>query len=311
MPKLNIKRLPSKTQVALTIAKVVEGHFFSHHMQGDLHVRVERVEVAMKSLNAPVRLLHFSDIHLDWNTQAWLKALLPHIHRLCEDFSIDALIFTGDAIAYGQAYLPALSDWVNALPDLPCYGVMGNHDYYEASGGKAVKAALEAGRMRVLVNESCQHAFSGDRGSVYFHGVDDFVKGRPDVASLLHTAQEHPTLTHVLLTHNPAQMAQPFAWQAFDVALAGHTHGGQFRCPNWFARLVTESPYIRNWYSLGQAPSTLEACQLFVHHATGTASIPCPIRLPFMPRRLPISVPRWGLMSEVVIQELVPVVPSA
>ncbi|MFN9691073.1 MAG: metallophosphoesterase [Vampirovibrionales bacterium] len=306
MPKLKIKRLPSKTQMALTIPKVLEGHFFSHHMQGDLHVRLERVELPAKSLKAPVRLLHLSDVHLDWNTEAWLDALLPHIHRLCESYEIDAIVFTGDAIAFGQDYLPALTDWFKALPDLPCYGVMGNHDYYEASRGKAVKAALEAGGVHMLVNESHLHEFSETQGAVCFHGVDDFMKGHPDMAALIETAKQTPEHNHVLLVHNPAQMAEPLPWGAFDIALAGHTHGGQFRCPNWLAQLLTESPYIQNWYDIADASYSDEGCQLFVHYATGTASVPCPIRLPFMSRRLPISVPRWGLMSELVIQELVP-----
>jgi predicted MPP superfamily phosphohydrolase len=306
LSKLKIKRLPSKTQVALTIPKVLDGHFFSHHMQGDLHVRLERIDLPAKSLKAPVRLLHLSDIHLDWNTEAWLEALLPHIHRLCESYEIDAMVFTGDAIAYGQDYLPALSDWFKALPALPCYGVMGNHDYYEISRGKAVKEALEAGGVHMLVNESHWHTFSDAQGGLFFHGVDDFVKGRPDMAALIETAKETPERNHVLLVHNPAQMAEPLPWGAFDLALAGHTHGGQFRCPNWLARLLTESPYIRNWYQLDDASSRNGGCELFVHHATGTASVPCPIRLPFMSRRLPISVPRWGLMSELVIQEIVP-----
>ena len=299
-----IKRLPSKTQSALTFSNVLEEHFFSLHMQGDLHVRSEYVIVKEKSLKAPVRLLHLSDLHLDWNTERWLDALLPHIHRLCRNFKIDALVFTGDAIAFGQDYLPALSDWFKALPALPYYGVMGNHDYYERSHGKAVKNALEAGGVRMLVNESHLHEFSDAQGSLYFHGVDDFIKGRPDMATLIETAQSTAEYNHVLLLHNPAQMAEPFTWGAFDMALAGHTHGGQFRCPTWLARIMTESPYIQNWYDLTDEQGQ---CQLFVHQATGTASVPCPIRLPFMKRRLPIAVPRWGLMSELVIQELVPI----
>lgn len=294
-----IIRLPSKTQVEVILPHFVPTRFWSIALQGHLKLRVERSGVPQKSLKAPVRLLHLSDVHMDWNTQAWLNALLPYLYSWVELYQIDALIFSGDAIAYGDAYLPALRDWMQALPQqIPQFGVMGNHDYYEASKGIKVREALESGGMQVLMNASVPCLLNEDRGSFYVHGLDDYIRGTPHVPTILEVAESEIEANHFLVVHNPAQLAEPYAWNRFDLAFAGHTHGGQFKCPKWLARRLTESPFVSNWYAIQ------EHCQLFVHHATGTASIAFPLKLGR--RRPPVSVPRYGLMSEVVIHEIHP-----
>jgi predicted MPP superfamily phosphohydrolase len=295
-------QLESKTESLLQWSSLVVPSLWSTHLQGHLQIRYERVEIPAKSLQTPVTLLHLSDLHLDWNTQAWLEALIPLLHTLCTRYEVDAIVFTGDAIAHSNHYLPALTEWFQALPTLPCFGVMGNHDYYEPSRGKDTRRAMEAAGVHMLVNESVQHYFSNTQGALTFHGIDDFIQGCPQAEGLIQKAAQHPEDNHLFLLHNPAQVAKPLNWGVFDVALAGHTHGGQFACPDWLAQVITESPYVKNWYRLN------EYCQLFVHHATGTASIPCPIKFPWMKRKFPLSIPRWGLMSEVVIHQLLPTV---
>jgi predicted MPP superfamily phosphohydrolase len=299
-----IIRLPSKTQMEMVVPNLVPTRFWSIALQGHLKLRLERSIVPQKSLKSPVRLLHLSDVHMDWNTQNWLNALLPYLHSWVDLYQVDALVFTGDAIAYGDGYLPALREWMQALPQhIPHFGVMGNHDYYEGSKGVKVREALESGNMQILMNESVHCVLNSDldeeRGSFYVHGLDDYIRGTPQVQAILQSTELNSEANHFLLVHNPAQLAEPHAWDRFDLAFAGHTHGGQFKCPKWMARRLTESPFVSNWYAIQ------EHCQLFVHHATGTASIAFPIKLGR--RRPPVSVPRYGLMSEVVIHEIFPV----
>jgi|GEM_PF-5671091 len=297
-------KLPPKTVVEITIEHFHRARFFSIELSGSLSIRVEQVHVPQKSLTRPFRLLQISDAHMDWNTQDWLWNCVPEIHTLVEQYAIESIVFTGDSISHGSDYIAEMEAWFSALPKRHNYAVMGNHDYYEASRGAAVRDALNCAGFEVLDNHS-RTIDLGDNSRFILHGLDDFIKGSPYPQNIVTHAEAHPDMNHLLLLHNPAQLLDKHDWYHFDVALAGHTHGGQFLCPEWLAKIVTESPFIKDWYDV-DSRDTHSGCQLFVHNATGTASIPAPLKLPGATRNLPISVPRWGMMSELVIHELVP-----
>jgi uncharacterized protein len=246
----------------------------------------------------PVHLLQLSDIHFDWNTQEWLEQLKRLINQ--QAFSqqpYHAIVLTGDYITSGSVYLPALTDWLKTLlPNTPKIACMGNHDYYDGAKGAATLKALQAAGVEVLINTVT--TLPNNPGLPFvIAGLDDYVKGKPNPTTVLEALNQSP-YTHydkLLLCHNPKQLAcQKQSWMGFSLILSGHTHGGQFKSPLWFAKLLSEAPYVSGLH-------TIEGSPLYVNNATGTAS------LPIFNQILP--VPRWGMQPEITNITLLPANP--
>ncbi len=208
--------------------------------------------VELPHLQRPIRLLHWTDLHgrnlsrMRWNAPA------P-----------DLIAFTGDLATAGRD-LPRTEATLARMDAIwPAaaarFAVLGNHD--RRTGRAAVIARLEAHGYTVLANRG--ELWRG----VWIAGTDDPHRGRPNLAAALDGApQGAPTL---LLTHSPELFPQAVA-AGVDLALAGHTHGGQVRLPG-IGALLTASRlgrrYVMGEYREGR---TL----LFVSRGLGTVHLP-------------------------------------
>ena len=123
----------------------------------------------------------------------------------------------------------------------PCYYVTGNHEYWSGAAGFAQKTAIleECGITR-LSGEVATVEVNGRR--ICICGVDD-----PDAWSGRGGFTEHPEGSFreqvaqvaaqaedgaytILLTHRP-ELLDIYSQYGFDLVLAGHAHGGQWRIP--------------------------------------------------------------------------------
>lgn len=119
---------------------------------------------------------------------------------------------------------------------IPTYAVLGNHDYSLLNEGgqkreelaERVAAALEAAGIPVLQNEALPLAHSGDGPPLYIVGVGSHYANNdlPEMALSSVPAQA----PRVVMMHHPDSFEQVPASTA-PLAVAGHTHGGQFSIP--------------------------------------------------------------------------------
>ena len=109
----------------------------------------------------------------------------------------------------------------------PIFAVLGNHDHRHADAGAISRAMRKTGG-RLLVNE--WEVWQKGSKRVVIVGIDDRVAGslQPDRAfppsQLLEGAKV------VALSHAPL-IFDRMPGRKFDLALAGHSHGGQIRLP--------------------------------------------------------------------------------
>jgi predicted MPP superfamily phosphohydrolase len=202
------------------------------------------------SLKAPVRLLFLSDIHMDELNVDWLVKALPHLQQLIKEHNIDALLFGGDYICQGGGFIRDFKYWVESLnTGIPMIGIMGNHDYLDAKKGKKIKNALKYAGVRMLVNKSHIQSF-GNKGEIAFHGLDDYLLGKPDVNKVLANIKTMAHMTNLALIHNPKEVeTSPDLLNHFPLILAGHTHGGQVVGMNhFFAQWLMKQRYIGGFY---------------------------------------------------------------
>lgn len=143
----------------------------------------------------------------------------------------NCIILTGDLVDSRRTDVEiALSFGRQAAALAPTYYVTGNH---EARIGQLekLKAGLEEAGVTVLENESVTFTQGGE--TITLAGVEDFglcggteQAFRQTLEGLLPGKDPYT----VLLSHRPEYFSL-YCQLGFDLVLAGHAHGGQFRLP--------------------------------------------------------------------------------
>ncbi len=172
-----------------------------------------------------------------------------------------------------------------AQAGIPTYAVLGNHDYGMPTAKYAknellarnVQVALQSIGIRVLDNEAVSLGLGVGGGqnaenSLYLVGVGSHVAGadKPQVA----LAQAPQNAPRIVFMHNPDSFTE-FPSGSAPLALAGHTHGGQFRVPftpqwSWMALLSDEKIYADGWIDgYGQAGN-----RLYINRGIGFSVFP-------------------------------------
>ncbi len=128
------------------------------------------------------------------------------------------------AVAIYEEFSRDVSEFI---PRLGCFAIFGNHDNWVDP--LACKSAFAKAGIEILNNQSS--ALRLQDSELVLHGLDDYWTGRPTFSHLPQTGR--PKEFHTLLSHNPDLLSllereSPFN---FELALAGHTHGGQIKFP--------------------------------------------------------------------------------
>ena len=119
---------------------------------------------------------------------------------------------------------------VEALAEVwPVYYVTGNHEFWTGRV-EEVRELLRARGAVVLEGESAAVTAAGQ--TLRIGGIDDPSVGEDIWREQLETvtaAQDGETFS-ILLTHRPERV-EDYTGRGFDLVLAGHAHGGQWRLP--------------------------------------------------------------------------------
>ena len=200
---------------------------------------------------APLRLLHVSDLHLTPSQRAkqgWVRDLAA--------LEPDLVVVTGDFLGHRAAVDPLL-DCLDGLLHKPGAFVLGSNDYfapivknparYLLPGGQDKRRVGERLPWRELVGELTDRGWRdltnrrdrltvGQR-TVALAGVDDPHLGYDDLDSV--AGAPEPADLALGVAHAPyLRVLDRFTTDGYPLVLAGHTHGGQLRVPGYGA-LVT------------------------------------------------------------------------
>ena len=225
------------------------------------------------------RVVQFSDTHLDNNYNIKDLEKLVRIINLQEP---DIIVFTGDLIdSVDDSRYPehALETLGRLDARLGKVAVFGNHDY-GSQGYRYYREMMEAAGFEVLANEAVRYDAGGGM-IVNVVGLDDALLGTPDhkkVSGLLTRKY-----FDILVMHEPDEIGH-FEQDSYELALAGHSHGGQIRLP--FIGEISTPPlakeYVRGMYEMG------DGRKLYVSSGIGTTTIP--VRLMNIPEIAVIDV---------------------
>jgi predicted MPP superfamily phosphohydrolase len=209
-------------------------------------VRTARHAIALNGRWAearpPLRIAYASDFHAGPTTDD--TVLRAACAELCA-LTPDVLLLGGDFVTGRPDDLGWLARELGGVPaPLGRFAVLGNHDRW--AGARPVVEQLEACGIQVLVNANVRLPQPYD--DCWICGLDDHTTGWPDAEAAVGGAEG----IRVVLMHSPSGLLD-LGERRFDLALCGHTHGGQIALPGGRAVAVPAGRLSRR-FSRGRFP---------------------------------------------------------
>ena len=183
-------------------------------------------------ITGPVKLAFLSDVHNSIYGSG-MSELIDSVDR----FAPDAVLFGGDLFDRCADENNSLTLARELARKYPCFYALGNHEFQGGDSFAIRRAAAKAGlNVLGLENNAAELTVNGCR--IVLTGVDS--ADRAEQLARAAAAVSDSVFT-VLLDHYPEEFPV-VAGKGFDLVLAGHAHGGQWRLP----------PLINGLYAPGQ-----------------------------------------------------------
>ena len=184
----------------------------------------------------PLRLAYASDFHAGPTTD---PSVLRAACAALRETAPDVLLLGGDFVTVVPSEIEWLACELGTIPaPLGRFAVLGNHDWW--ADGDYVARTLEAAGIRVLINSNVQLDPPFDQ--VWICGLDDHGYGQPEAAAALAGADG----ARIVLMHAPSGLLD-LGEDRFDLALCGHTHGGQIALPGSIPIIVPHGRLSRRY----------------------------------------------------------------
>lgn len=177
--------------------------------------------------------------------------------------NVQLVVMTGDLVD-DPARLPVLRDLCHALREKgrTVVATLGNWEHWSAVPLEALHATYAESGARLLRNEALDI-----ESALHVIATDDSTAGTPELSAAFRELRRAPV--SVLLTHSPELLDRlPREAGRTDLALAGHTHGGQvtagFAAP---LRPPGSGRFVAGWYDVPPG-------RAYVSRGTGTSLAP-------------------------------------
>lgn len=169
------------------------------------------------------KILQISDYHSDT-----IPGLIDEIEREAPDI----IVSTGDLVHDKGSYKPGIRLCERLLKIAPVFAVTGNHDVWRSDYESFDKELSKIG-VKTLHNERV--ILEKNNEEIAISGLDDpFALSSTSIAEGVENALAALPRYNgydILLFHR-ANLFDKLKHRGFDLVLAGHLHGGQFRLPN-------------------------------------------------------------------------------
>jgi predicted MPP superfamily phosphohydrolase len=184
-----------------------------------VHVERHLIPVARPRSAPPLRVAFASDFHAGATTS--IRVLESACEAMAE-LRPDLLLLGGDFVTVRAKYIDVLAPLLATIPaPLGKLAVFGNHDL--RADTPVIRRALVGAGVRILDNEAVRLPTPHDDITVV--GLQDPIRGLPDARML-----DDATGVRIVVMHAPDGMLA-LGDRHFDLALCGHTHGGQIVLP--------------------------------------------------------------------------------
>lgn len=212
-----------------------------------------------------IKIVQFTDTQLG---QFYSLSQLEQAVNKINEQDPDIVLFTGDLIDKANQYKDidkVTSIMSNINSKLGKYAVWGNHDY--GSGGhKYYENIMTNSGFKVLVNETVSISINKDK-NITISGLDEVMFGKPDAKHIIKMTNSDDV--NILMLHEPDLISE-FKDSNIDLAVAGHSHGGQVALP-FIGAIVTPpfgEKYTKGFYEIN------DRTKLYVNSGLGNTRSP-------------------------------------
>ena len=238
-----------------------------------LNVEEHTLEVGNLPANLRnLKIVFASDIH----QCAWFsRERVEDVFQTINNLSPDLILLGGDYATDSDSAIAFFRDMPALHARLGVFAVVGNHDRTMPDNNlnTLMKQMRDCG-VTPLVNTVS--AVRVGQATLYLAGVDDYYNGFPDVAGV--AAQVRAEDFVIFAGHTPDLMPDVLKAKGadgdnhwFDLALFGHTHGGQINLMGYtpFSKLSPEvgARYLSGWREENRAA-------VLVSNGVGTSGLP-------------------------------------
>jgi predicted MPP superfamily phosphohydrolase len=282
------RRFLEQTAIAISAAPFVAGTYGLFYGRLNLETVHQRIRLGrLPKAFEGFRIVQLSDLHISPFMSA---AEIRRYVAIANQLKGDLVALTGDFLTWDPAAEGAVVQELSALKaPFGVFGCLGNHEIYTETQDSITRLFAAAGihilrtaRMPLQTGDEVLNLigvdFQGNHDgpdwpqSAYLRGVERLMM--PDTAN-------------ILLSHNPNSFDRA-AELGIDLALAGHTHGGQLSLESLHRGLCLsrfETRYVSGWYEK-------TGSQIYVNRGIGTIGFP--IRLGARPEITVFELTREG-----------------
>lgn len=286
-PSVDLEKV-LRTVLILLIAAIVIGSAFI----GTLFLRVEKTDLLVSGLPDQLRnmrIVYLSDIHYGpFFSQKRVESLVKTVNEQ----KANLVILGGDYASDPESAI----EFFRILPKIESqhgvYAVVGDTDRTLEEGRlEELLTAMRDAGVKGLVNSAESFDMGGVR--VQIVGLDDYYAGYPNAAAVAKTVRTEDFV--IVAGHSPDLLASIRDAQSadgsghwYDMALFGHTHGGQINLlgftPLYRLTSLQGNRYHRGWAEQNRA-------QVLISNGVGTEVVP--LRL-FAPPQIHVAVLKKG-----------------
>lgn len=257
-----VKRIIIISGVIITIS-IMSIYYITFVERNMLIVKNEDIVLQENNENE-LKVIQFSDTQLgEFYSLENLKKVVDKINKE----NADIVVFTGDLIDNAAKYndkdkIANILKQINSKQGK--YAIYGNHDY----GGSAFayyESIMSEGGFKVLKNESINIDINNKKVSIY--GADDGLLGKNNIEKTMKNIKEENL--NILLLHEP-DLIDKYDEYPIDLALAGHSHGGQVYIPFYgpIKKNELSKKYYKGKYKIENG------IELYVNTGLGNTKVP-------------------------------------
>lgn len=245
----------------------------------DFRLKTVYYTVDSDKISAPIRIALLTDLH-SCRYGENQKNLIEAVQKQKPDIVLLGGDIFDDKVPHKNAELT-----VKQLAEkYPCYYVTGNHEYWSREVGTILEI-IEGYGITVLSGECDTIEIKGQ--TINICGVDDpdaevyLAEGVPMERQLENVSEaaqeaekaEGKELFTVLMSHRP-ELYETYQNYEFDLVLAGHAHGGQWRIPGILNGLLAPNQGVFPKYAGGRYDSAVGT--MIVSRGLARESTPVP-----------------------------------
>ncbi len=203
-------------------------------------------------ISQPLKIAILADLH-----SSGIGGVERRVFELLQQEAPDLIVLPGD-IVHNRGDRAGVSEVLRRLSaPKGVYYVIGNWERWRLGRPKAFEGA---GQAQMLLNEPKEVA-----PGVWLIGLDDSLSGSPSLVKAMEPVPQ--SAFRIGVFHSPAFF--DFSSERFELAISGHTHGGQIRLPGVGALWLppASGAYEAGWYARGKS-------KMYVSRGIGTSILP-------------------------------------